>query len=178
MCDLTTCDENSSGEGVAATGKQQSKQQQRQHFSSKKTNAEECSQAVRDGRLTQALRSLNPRRKTGPWTILCDGESFLRAKDSVAAYRSKKIVLWAVPAKSPDLKPVEMFWGWLRQKLRTLDLHDLRLKRPPLSRMAYTARVKSVLKSQKAQAVASSYAGRFRRTCQEVVDRKGGAADN
>ena len=72
----------------------------------------------------------------------------------------------------------EMFWGSLRQKLRTLDLHDLRLKRPPLSRMAYTARVKSVLKSQKAQAVASSYAGRFRRTCQEVVDRKGGAADN
>ena len=60
----------------------------------------------------------------------------------------------------------EMFWGSLRQKLRTLDLHDLRLKRPPLSRMAYTARVKSVLKSQKAQAVASSYAGRFRRTCQ------------
>ena len=101
-----------------------------------------------------------------------------RGRVSLAAYRSKKIVLWAVPAKSPDLNPVEMFWGWLRQKLRTLDFHDLRLKRPPLSRMAYTARVKSVIKSQKAQAVASSYAGRFRRTCQEVVDRKGGAADN
>ena len=66
---------------------------------------------MRDGRLTQALRSLNPRRKTGPWTILCDGETFLRAKHSLAAYRSKKIVLWAVPAKSPDLNPVEMFWG-------------------------------------------------------------------
>ncbi len=37
-----------------------------------------------------------------------DCESFLRAKDSLAAYRSKKIVLWAVPAKSPDLNPVEM----------------------------------------------------------------------
>ena len=32
--------------------------------------------------------------------------------------------------------------------------------------------------SQKAQAVASSYAGRLRRTCQEVVDRMDGAADN
>ena len=79
------------------------------HFSSKKTNAEDWSQDVRDGRLTQALRSLNPQRKTGPWTILCDGESFLRAKGSLAAYRSKKIVLWAVLAKSPDLNPVEMF---------------------------------------------------------------------
>ena len=37
---------------------------------------------------------------------------------------------------------------------------------------------RSVIKSQKAQAVASSYAGRFRKTCQQVVDRKGGAADN
>ena len=54
----------------------------------------------------------------------------------------------------------------------------MRKKRKPLGKTAYTARVKSVIKSQKAQAVASSYAGRFRRTCQEVVDRKGGAADN
>ena len=83
MCDLTTWDDNRSGDRVAATGN-----------------------AVR--RLTQALRCLNPRRKTGSWTILCDGEAFLRAKDSLAAYRSKKIVLWAVPAKSPDLNPVEM----------------------------------------------------------------------
>ena len=133
------------------------------HLSSKKTNTEDWSQAVRGGQLTQALRSLNPWRKTGPWTILCDGEAFLRAKDSLAAYRSKKIVLWGVPAKSPDLNPVEMFWGWLRQRLRTLDLHDLRMKRKPLSKTAYTARVKSVIKSQKSQAVAS---------------RKGGAADN
>ena len=66
----------------------------------------------------------------------------------------------------------------MRQRLRTLDLHDLRMKRKPLSKTAYTARVKTVIKSQKAQAVASSYAGRFRKTCQQVVDRKGGAADN
>ena len=83
-----------------------------------------------------------------------------------------------MPAKSPDLNPVEMFWGWLRKRLRTLDLHDMRKKRKPLGKTSYVARVKSVMKSQKAQAVASSYAGRFRKTCQQVVDRKGGAADN
>ena len=117
-------------------------------------------------------------KKTGPWTILCDGESLLRAKDSMAAYRSKNIGLWAVPAKSPDLNPMEMFWGWLRKRLRTLDLHDMRKKRKPLGKASYIARVKSVMKSQKAQAVASSYAGRFRKTCQEVVNRQGSAADN
>ena len=148
------------------------------HPSSKKTNKEDWSQAVRDGKVTEALRALNPRNKTGPWTILCDGESFLRAKVSMAAYRSKKIVLWSVPAKSPDLNPVEMFWGWLRKRLRALDLNDMRKKRKPLGKTAYTARVKSVMKSQKAQAVAKSFAGRLRKTCQEVVDRKGCAADN
>ena len=124
MCDLTTCDEHSSGEGVAATGKQQSKQQQRQQ----------------------------QRHRTS------------RHGDSSVSGRSAPRSCQAGAAEGTDA--------------RALDLHDLRLKRPPLSRMAYTARVKSVLKSQKAQAVASSYAGRFRRTCQEVVDRKGGAADN
>ena len=75
------------------------------HLSSKKTNTEDWCKAVRDGRLTQALRSLNPRRKTGPWTVLCDGEAFLRAKDSLAAYRSKKIVLWGGTCQKPRLEP-------------------------------------------------------------------------
>ena len=99
-----------------------------------KTNTEDWSQAVRGGQLTQALRSLNPRRKTGPWTILCDGEAFLRAKDSLAAYRSKKIVLWGVPAKSPDLNPVEKYWSWVRRQMRAMDLADLSAKRPAAGR--------------------------------------------
>ena len=53
---------------------------------SKKTNKEECSQAVRDGKITQALRSLNPTNKRGSWAILYDDESFIRAKISMAAY--------------------------------------------------------------------------------------------
>ena len=44
------------------------------HPDSKKTNKEDWSQAVRDGKATAALRALNPKKKNGPWTILCDNE--------------------------------------------------------------------------------------------------------
>ena len=144
----------------------------------KKTNKEEWAKAVREGRVTGALRFLNPRNRSGPWTILCDGESFLRASVSMAAYRAKKITLWDVPAKSPDLNPVEMFWAWLRKKLRLMDLADLRQKRRPLGKIAYTMRVKRVIKSQKAQTVAKNFAKRFRTACKQVVSRRGSAADN
>ena len=109
----------------------------------------------------------------GPWTILCDGESFLRAKVSMAAYRAKKITLWAVPPKSPDLNPVELFWGWLRRKLRHMDLADLHQKRRPLGKTAYTMRVKGVIKSQKAQTVAKNFAGRLRKGMQAGGEEKG-----
>ena len=83
-----------------------------------------------------------------------------------------------MPAKSPDLNPVEMFWGWLRKKLRCMDLDDLRKKRRPLGKTAYTARVKNVMKTAKAQTVGKNVAGRFRTACKQVVDRGGAAADN
>ena len=44
------------------------------HPGSKKTNKEDWSQAVRDGKVTVALRVLNPKKKRGPWAILCDNE--------------------------------------------------------------------------------------------------------
>ena len=59
-----------------------------------------------------------------------------------------------------------------------MDLGDLRKKPAPLDKAAYTARVKSIMRSQKAQAVAKKYAAKFRKTCQQVVARKGAAADN
>ena len=102
----------------------------------------------------------------------------MRAKKSMEAHASRNIVLWDVPAKSPDLNPIEMFWGWIRKRLRNMDLEDLRKKRPTLDKAAYTARVKSVMRSQRAQTVAKRYAAKFRKTCQQVVDRKGAAADN
>ena len=148
------------------------------HPDSKKTNMEDWSKAVRGGTVTAALRALNPKKGSGPWTVLCDGESFLRAKVSMDAYKAKNIVLWDVPAKSPDLNPVEMFWSWLRRKLRLMDLDDLRKKRRPLGKTAYTARVMQVLKTKKAQTVAKNVAGRFRKACKQVVERGGAAADN
>ena len=97
---------------------------------------------------------------------------------NVAAYETKGIVLWGVPAKSPDLNRVEMFWSWLRKKLRSMDLEDLRKKRRPLGRAACAARVKRVLKTEKAQSVARNVAGRFSKACKQVVGRQGAAADN
>ena len=94
------------------------------------------------------------------------------------AYRAKHVDLWSVPAKSPDLNPVEMFWGWLRKKLREMDLADMQKKRRPMGKTAYTMRVKSVMRSQKAQAVAKNIAKRFQKACKQVVARKGAAADN
>ena len=148
------------------------------HLDSKKTNAEDWAKAVRAGRLTGALRRINPQKLAGPWTVLCDGETFLRAPQSMAVYRARRVKLWDVPPKSPDMNPVEMFWGWLRKKLRTLDLADLRAHRPPLTKLAYVARAKRVLATQKAQAVAKRCAGRFRKTCQAIIDARGAAVRN
>lgn len=131
----------------------------------KKTNRDEWCNAVRAGKLTKALKAVNPRNQKGPWTILCDGERFLRAKVCQAAYQSKHVMLWDLPAKSPDMNPVEMFWSWLRRKLRAMDLADMRKKRRPLGKTAYTARVKSVMRSQRAQTVAKSFAKGLRKAC-------------
>lgn len=148
------------------------------HLDRKKTNKEQWAKAVQDGKLTEALKALNPKNKKGPWTVLCDGESFLRAKVCMPAYRSRQVRLWDVPSKSPDLNPVEMFWGWLRKKLRQMDLADLRSKRRPLGKTAYVARIKGVIRTRKAQVVAKNFAKRFRKACEQVIARKGAAADN
>ena len=81
---------------------------------------------MRDGKLTGAIRSLRPSKRVGPYTVLCDGEKFLQAKKNMHAYRRPKISLWTCPAKSPDLNPVEMFWGWLRKKLWRMYITDLK----------------------------------------------------
>ena len=141
-------------------------------------NQDEWSQAVREGKLTGAIRSVSPANRTGPYIVLCDGEQFLRAKKSMLAYRRRNVTLFTCPPKSPDLNPVEMFWGWLRKSLRRMDLLDLRKKRKPLSKPAYISRVKNVIRSAKAQSVAKAYAGRLRSACRQVLARGGAAADN
>ena len=142
----------------------------------KKLSQEDWVKAVRAGRLTGAIKQLKPKLKTGPWRVLCDNERFMFAKASLKAYAARRIKLWPVPARSPDLNPIEKFWGWLRRQLRIKDLRDLQQKRPMLDKKAYTKRVLSFVRTQKAQAAAKKFAMSFRKTCAEVVRKNGAAA--
>ena len=144
----------------------------------KKTDNEEWSAAVRAGNLTNAIRKINPHRRCGPWTVLCDNESFLRHESSLRAYSPKSVLLWGVPAKSPDLNPIEMFWGWVRRQLRLKDLEDMRQKRPILGKTAYKVRVKNLFRSQKVQTTAKKIAKKLRSSCLEVIKNKVAAATN
>ena len=72
--------------------------------------------------------------------MLCDNESFLRHRKCMRAYATRNIDLWAVPARSPDLNPIEMYWAWVRRKLRVMDLVDMEQKRPALRQHDYIAR--------------------------------------
>ena len=92
--------------------------------SERKTDNVEWSAAVRDGLLTKALRAVNPGKTSGPWVVLCDNESFLEHETSKRAYRKPRISLLHIPAKSPDLNPVEKFWGWARKKIHKKDLAE------------------------------------------------------
>jgi len=146
------------------------------HLLTKKLDEDKWVAEVRGGKLVAAIKKINPISKSGPWHVLCDNESFLRTKESMKAYKANKIKLWGIPAKSPDLNPVEKFWGWVRKQMRAHDFADLRAKRPVPGKMAYTMRVKRLLKSQKAQRVAGNIAKGLRKVCHEVVHKKKGSA--
>ena len=92
------------------------------------------------------------------------------------AHKDAGIELWLIPKRSPDLNPVERFWAWLRKKLRSMDLVDATKKRPALTKAAYVARVKSVVKSKKAQSIAARIAGSLKATCRVVIRKKGAAS--
>ena len=111
----------------------------------------------------------------GPWHILLDGEKFLHTGASKEAYAAcgGGVKTWKLPAKSPDLNPIEKFWGWLRRELRFKDLADLNAKRPVLSRAQYKARVRAICASAKARRVGSGFAKGYRNVCKEVVRKKG-----
>ncbi|CAE7263888.1 unnamed protein product, partial [Symbiodinium natans] len=142
----------------------------------RKFTAEEWCRVVQTGKLQAAITALQPVRRHGPWKVLCDNEAFLHTAASRHAMAAENITLWPVPASSPDLNPVEKFWAWLRRRLRHLDREDLRRKRPPIGMLAFKARVRAVLASQRAQRVASHIAAGFKKTCKEVVAKKGGMA--
>ena len=141
----------------------------------KKLSGVEWVKALRSDALKKAIVSAKPVNSSGPWHVLCDGEGFLSSKDAKALYRRARIQLWRVPPKSPDLNPVEKFWSWLRRHLRAMDLKDAVAKRPVLGKMAYRQRVRRVMQSAKARNVAINTWGSFRKTCREVVKKKGKA---
>ena len=133
-------------------------------------------EALKEKVLTDAIKSLSPVRRSGPWHVICDNESFLSARVCQDIYRKQRVVLWKIPARSPDLNPVEKFWHWLRKELRRRDLADLVNKRPVLGKIAYKTRIRAVIRSAKAQRVAKNYAAGLRKVCKEVVEKKGAMA--
>ena len=142
----------------------------------KKLTSAEWANAVRLGKLRDAIVSLHPTKPAGPWHVLCDNERFLTSPAATAAHRKSKVTLWKIPRQSPDLNPVELFWGWLRRRLRTLDLKDLVAKKPLLGKMAYKARVARVCQSQRAQRVAAACAKNLRTVCLKVIRNNGAAS--
>lgn len=143
---------------------------------SKKMDEDEWAPLVADGKLVNAIKKLKPVSKRGPWWVLCDNETFLTTDQSKKAYRDCRVKLWKIPAKSPDLNPIEKFWSWVRKQLRAQDFEDLRAGRDVPCKADYTGRVKRLLRSAKAQKAASNIAGGLRKVCHEVVHKKQGAA--
>ena len=107
----------------------------------KNMDQREWSAAVTKGKLLKSCRSARPDRFRGPWRVLCDNESFLKAPAARAAHETADVELWHIPQRSPDLNPVERFWGWLRKRLRAMDLADLKAGRKAVKTRASKARV-------------------------------------
>lgn len=142
----------------------------------KKCTIDEWVSVVKDGTMGGLLRKLNPSIKDRPWRVLSDGEKFLHSKQAQSAYELRKVSLWKIPPRSPDLNPIEKFWSWLRRELRKRDLQDYRVKKPCLTKPQYIARVRQVLQTVHAKRVAGNIARGFRKTCKEVADKGGAAA--
>jgi hypothetical protein len=139
----------------------------------KKLNQWQWKAVVKEGKLMTAARKLQPGRHVGPRRLLCDNESFLSAKLVRPLYAKKRVRLMHIPPRSPDLNPIESFWGWLRGELRRRDLKDLRLQKPALNKIQYKQRVKEVLRTVKAQNVAKAKFRNLKKVCKEVVKKKG-----
>ena len=122
----------------------------------------------------EAKRDACAPRKYGPWTVICDNESFLEAPAAVKAHARANVELWHIPPRSPDFNPVERFWSWVRRRLRKMDNDDLNAKRPPIGKHALQARVKALLKTRAAKRAARNYFASFRSTC-VIVDKLKGA---
>ena len=97
------------------------------------------------------------------------------SSDCRVEHQKAKIHLWRIPAKSPDLNPIERFWSYLRKRLNKLDLQDALKNRPWIGKLAY--KTKNVLNSAYAQNAAKQIAKGYIKTCREVVRKSGAVAD-
>ena len=142
----------------------------------KKVDTDEWVRAVDGGRLVAACHRARPDRDQGPWHILCDNERFLGAPASRAAHTRVRVQLCHVPPRSPDLNPVELFWGWLRKRLQKMDLADLQAGREPVDRMRLKARVRSLAETRRAKMVARHCFLSLPKTCEKVRRKRGAAS--
>ena len=138
----------------------------------KKMNQYDWSKMVRKGDLVRAVKAVKPVKGAGPWTVLCDNETFLRTKVCSAAHKAVKVKLWSIPRRSPDCNPVEKFWAWLRSRLRAMDLRDAVAKRAVPSKTAYRARVRRLCQTKKAQKVAGNHARALEGVCRIILQKK------
>lgn len=138
----------------------------------RKVNTEEWVSAVKAGNLVRACKEAGG-KKSGPYRVGCDNESFLTAKGSRKQHALKRVSLLQVPPRSPDLNPVEKFWSWVRARLRDMDLKDLEMKRPPVDRSALKERVKRLMATRKAKEVAKNIALGLKKVCKMVLKKKG-----
>ena len=118
---------------------------------------------------------MRSKRQPGLGHVICDNESFLMAPQSRAEYKRLGIRLWPIPPRSPDLNPVEWFWGWLKRDLAKRDLQDLLARRAVLSKEDYRRRIQGILRGRRAQEVAANCTKSFRKACTLVVKNSGGA---
>ena len=75
----------------------------------------------------------------------------------------------------PDLNPVELFWSWLKKKLREMDLEDLRGGRPPITKSGMKRRVRALLRKPETKRIAQNMFDKLRSKCVELARRGGDA---
>ena len=141
----------------------------------KKLTEKDWVAALRGGKLVAACKSARPDRSHGPWHIIADNESFLKARGSQSEYARLSVHLWHIPPRSPDLNPVEKFWAYLRRRLQQMDLRDLASRRPPVNKTALRARVRQIVSQKKSQNVAKNLVAGLMKTCKAVKKNKGAA---
>ena len=105
-----------------------------------------------------------------------------RLEKSVSGRPLRRSVLFA-PSVRPNVpcggkratNPIEKYWAWLRKALLARDLSDAVAKRPALDKAGYTTRVRAICRTQRSHAVAAACSKSLRKTCAEVIRKKGAA---